>query len=97
MKPIPLEDVEYLRAEGFDLTQKAKTLEFETFRQSNYAGTRGCLEEYEGYPCIFYVAVHRGSDVVGVVRKTLPSALGFTVTSSRVGGESQNHSSQREM
>jgi len=80
VKPEPLDSVEYLRAEGFDLTQAAKALEFDTFVQSNYPGTRGCLEEYEGYPCIFYVAVHQKSDVVGVVRKILPSPLGFTVT-----------------
>jgi hypothetical protein len=80
MRPIPLDDVEYKRAEGFELTQAAKTLEFEIFSQSGYPGKRGCLEEYEGYPSIFYVAVYQGSEVVGVVRKILPSALGFTTT-----------------
>jgi len=87
MKPTPLDDVEYLRAEGFDLTQAAKTLEFDTFVQTNYPGKRGCLEEYEGFPCIFYVAVHQGSDVVGVVRKILPSPLGFTATHLQIARE----------
>jgi len=87
MKPTPLDDVEYMRAEGFDQTQAAKTLEFEIFVQSNYPGTRGCLEEYEGLPCIFYIAVHQRSDVVGVVRKILPSPLGFTATHLRLAPE----------
>ncbi len=80
MRPIPLDDVEYKRAEGFELTQAAKTLEFETFSQSGYPGKRGCLEEYEGFPCLFYVAVHRESGVVGAIRKILQSPLGFTAT-----------------
>ena len=87
MRPLPLDGVKYGRAEGFELVQAAKTLEFETFAQTGYPGRRGCLEEYEGYPAIFYVAEHQESGVVGVVRKILQSPLGFTATHLKMTNE----------
>lgn len=82
MKPEQFPGLEFARVDHGGLCRKAKRLEYEIFAGLGYEGKGPVMDEYEGYPPVFYVAIFERRDVVGLVRKILPGPRGLPTVNS---------------